>query len=218
MMIYRYAKPRIGAKTDSRPQMPTAVLPPESVRRAADLARGPGGHVAGTGDGCRWEKMCAHRILTDRLAEFGASSKLNAELPFLQTLKAEGRTTAEDFLKSRGSDLGLDRGYRRSSGGMLTMSPIDLIGLLGILFGLDDATHFEGAAPAGMGLGLPHRVAAIGCGAHGSLPHHVAVVPLRCVGGATSCRSYKDIFMVGIPGAMIVLLVFIALGSLVASF
>ena len=74
------------------------------------------------------------------------------------------------------------------------MSPIDLIGLLGLLFGLDDATHFEGAAPAGMGLGLPHRVAAIGCGAHGSLPHH------------------------SIPGAMIALVVVIVLGSLVGSF
>jgi hypothetical protein len=41
--------------------------------------------------------MRSHRILTDKLAEFGASSKLNAELPFLQILKAEGRTTAEDF-------------------------------------------------------------------------------------------------------------------------
>jgi hypothetical protein len=27
--------------------------------------------------------MPTHRILTDKLAEFGASSKLNAELPFL---------------------------------------------------------------------------------------------------------------------------------------
>ena len=47
--------------------------------------------------GRRWAKMRTNRILTDKLAEFGASSKLNAELPFLQMLNAEGRTTAEDF-------------------------------------------------------------------------------------------------------------------------
>ena len=60
----------------------------------------------GTGEGPRWARMRTHRILTDRLAEFGASSKLNAELPFLRLLKAEGRTTAEQFLKSHGADLG----------------------------------------------------------------------------------------------------------------
>jgi NTE family protein len=49
--------------------------------------------------------MRTHRILTDKLAEFGASSKLNAALPFLQMHKIEGRTTAEDFLKPRGSDV-----------------------------------------------------------------------------------------------------------------
>jgi hypothetical protein len=48
-------------------------------------------------EGHRWAKMRTNRILTDKLAEFGASSKLNAELLFLQMLKAEGRTTAEDF-------------------------------------------------------------------------------------------------------------------------
>jgi len=60
----------------------------------------------GTGEGRRWAKMRTHRILTDKLAEFGASSKLNAELPFLRMLKDEGRKTAEDFLKSHGADLG----------------------------------------------------------------------------------------------------------------
>jgi hypothetical protein len=59
----------------------------------------------GTGEGRRWAKMRTHRILTNKLAEFGASSKLNAALPFLQMHKIEGRTTAEDFLKSHGSDV-----------------------------------------------------------------------------------------------------------------
>jgi NTE family protein len=50
--------------------------------------------------------MLTHRILTDRLAQFGSSSKFNAELSSLQMLKAEGRTTAENFLKSHGWDMG----------------------------------------------------------------------------------------------------------------
>jgi len=60
----------------------------------------------GTGEGCRWARMRTHRILTDKLADFGASSKLNAEAPFLHMLKDEGRKTAEDFLKSHGADVG----------------------------------------------------------------------------------------------------------------
>ena len=60
----------------------------------------------GTGEGCRWARMRTHRILTDKLAEFGSSSKLNAEAPFLQMLKDEGRKTAEDFLKFHGADVG----------------------------------------------------------------------------------------------------------------
>jgi NTE family protein len=60
----------------------------------------------GAGEGCRWARMRTHRILTDKLAEFGASSKLNAELPFLKMLKDEGRKTAEEFLNCHGADLG----------------------------------------------------------------------------------------------------------------
>jgi hypothetical protein len=40
---------------------------------------------------------------------------------------------------------------------MLTMSPIDLIGPLGILVGLGGATYFEGAALAGIDPGLLYR-------------------------------------------------------------
>lgn len=60
----------------------------------------------GTGEGRRWAGMHTHRILSDKLAEFGASSKLNAERPFLQMLKEEGRKAAEEFLKMHGQDLG----------------------------------------------------------------------------------------------------------------
>jgi NTE family protein len=67
------------------------------LRQAAD---------PGHGEGARWAGMRTHRIMTDKLAEFGASSKLNAEWEFLSMLKAEGRKSAGDFLISQGADLG----------------------------------------------------------------------------------------------------------------
>jgi NTE family protein len=67
------------------------------LRQAAD----PGG-----GEGARWARMRTHRIMSDRLAEFGASSKLNAEWEFLALLKEEGRKSAEEFLASHGTDVG----------------------------------------------------------------------------------------------------------------
>ena len=60
----------------------------------------------GTGEGARWAQMRTHRILTDKLAELGASSKLNAEWEFLKMLKAEGRQSADEFLAAHGEDLG----------------------------------------------------------------------------------------------------------------
>ena len=67
------------------------------MRQAAD---------PGTGEGRRWAGMLTHRIVSDKLAEFGASSKLNAESPFLHLLKDEGRRAAEEFLQAHGEDLG----------------------------------------------------------------------------------------------------------------
>jgi NTE family protein len=67
------------------------------LRQAAD----PGG-----GEGARWAQMRTHRIITDRLAEFGASSKLNAERAFLTMLKEEGRRCAGAFLLAHSDDLG----------------------------------------------------------------------------------------------------------------
>jgi NTE family protein len=67
------------------------------LRQAAD---------PGHGEGARWARMRTHRIMTDKLAEFGASSKLNAEWEFLSMLKAEGRKSASDFLINHGADLG----------------------------------------------------------------------------------------------------------------
>ncbi|MGC1577092.1 MAG: patatin-like phospholipase family protein [Beijerinckiaceae bacterium] len=67
------------------------------LRQAAD---------PGSGEGARWAGMRTHRIMTDRLAEFGASSKLNAEWDFLTLLKEEGRRCADAFLATHGEDIG----------------------------------------------------------------------------------------------------------------
>ena len=61
---------------------------------------------AGNGEGARWAQMRAHRIMTDMLAEFGASSKLNAEWGFISKLHAEGRRAAGAFIDQHGSDIG----------------------------------------------------------------------------------------------------------------
>ena len=61
---------------------------------------------AGTGEGARWAQMRAHRIKSDMLVQFGASSKLNAEWEFVAMLRAEGRRAASEFLDLSGDDLG----------------------------------------------------------------------------------------------------------------
>jgi NTE family protein len=60
----------------------------------------------GSGEGARWAGMRTHSIRSDRLAEFGASSKLNAEWKFVAMLKEEGRRCAGEFLAEHGDDLG----------------------------------------------------------------------------------------------------------------
>jgi NTE family protein len=60
----------------------------------------------GAGEGARWARMRTHRIVTDVLAEFGASSKLNAEWDFVSMLRTEGRHAAGEFLKTNGEHLG----------------------------------------------------------------------------------------------------------------
>jgi NTE family protein len=67
------------------------------LRQAAD---------PGTGEGARWARMRTHRIMTDKLAELGARSKLNAEREFLALLKEEGRRSADEFLLAHGDDIG----------------------------------------------------------------------------------------------------------------
>ena len=84
------------------------------LRQAAD---------PGHGEGARWAGMRTHRIMTDKLAEFGASSKLNAEWEFLAMLKAEGRKSAGDFLTQswRRSRHQVERRSRRAAGGVLSV-------------------------------------------------------------------------------------------------
>lgn len=60
----------------------------------------------GTGEGARWARMKTHRIKSDMLAAFGASSKLNAEWAFVSTLRDEGRRAASEFIDRHGADLG----------------------------------------------------------------------------------------------------------------
>jgi NTE family protein len=50
--------------------------------------------------------MRIHRITSDRMAELGYSSKLNAEWEFLTMLRAEGRSSAEDFYRAQKDELG----------------------------------------------------------------------------------------------------------------
>jgi NTE family protein len=60
----------------------------------------------GHGEGARWAGMRTHRIMSDALTNFGASSKLNAEWEFVSLLKEEGRKSAEAFLTAHGEDIG----------------------------------------------------------------------------------------------------------------
>jgi len=60
----------------------------------------------GHGEGARWAGMRMHRIMTDALADFGASSKLNAEWDFVSLLKEEGRKSADTFVTTHGEDIG----------------------------------------------------------------------------------------------------------------
>jgi NTE family protein len=60
----------------------------------------------GHGEGARWAGMRTHRIMSDKLAAFGASSKLNAEWEFVSLLKEEGRRSTDAFLTAHGENIG----------------------------------------------------------------------------------------------------------------
>ena len=79
-------------------------------------------------------------------------------------------------------------------------------------------TYLRLAAEAQIDPALLHRVATISAGTLDSLPHNGAVVSLLAVCGLTHRESYRDMVMVGIAGAVLALLVVIALGSALGSF
>jgi len=79
-------------------------------------------------------------------------------------------------------------------------------------------TYMRVAAEEGIDPAVMHRVAVIGAGTLDSLPHNGAIVTLLAICGSTHRESYLDILMVAIVGALIALVVVIALGSAFGSF
>ncbi len=79
-------------------------------------------------------------------------------------------------------------------------------------------TYLALAAQQGIDPALLHRVAVIGAGTLDSLPHNGAVVTLLAVCGSTHGKSYFDIVMVGIVGAILGLVAVIVLGGTFGSF
>ena len=79
-------------------------------------------------------------------------------------------------------------------------------------------TYMRLAAETGIDPALMHRVAVIGSGTLDSLPHNGAVVTLLAVCGSTHGKSYLDIFMVAIVGAILALAAVIVLGTAFGSF
>lgn len=53
-----------------------------------------------------WAEMRLHLVNSDLVTALGASSKLNAEWPFLTMLRDEGRRAAQAFLAEKGANLG----------------------------------------------------------------------------------------------------------------
>ena len=90
----------------------------------------------------------------------------------------------------------------------------------GLTIALDalGATYMQLAYELGIDPALMHRVAVIGAGTLDSLPHNGAVVTLLAVCGSTHGKSYFDIVMVGIVGALVALVAVIALGTFFGSF
>jgi H+/gluconate symporter-like permease len=79
-------------------------------------------------------------------------------------------------------------------------------------------TYMALADELGIDPALMHRVAVIGAGTLDSLPHNGAVVTLLAVCGSTHGKSYFDIVMVGIVGAIVALVAVIVLGTMFGSF
>ncbi|HXW70963.1 MAG TPA: patatin-like phospholipase family protein [Methylocella sp.] len=60
----------------------------------------------GNTEGAQWAGMRIHIVSNEVMTRLGASSKLNAEWPFLSFLRDEGRKAAQTFLRTHAQDLG----------------------------------------------------------------------------------------------------------------
>jgi H+/gluconate symporter-like permease len=78
--------------------------------------------------------------------------------------------------------------------------------------------YLQIAAEQGIDPALLHRVAVIGAGTLDSLPHNGAVITLLAVCGSTHRKSYFDIVMCSVVGAVLGLISVIVLGSKFGSF
>jgi H+/gluconate symporter-like permease len=79
-------------------------------------------------------------------------------------------------------------------------------------------TYMRLASETGIDPALMHRAAVIGSGTLDSLPHNGAVVTLLAVCGSTHGKSYFDILMVAVVGAILALAAVIILGTAFGSF
>ena len=61
----------------------------------------------GNSEGAQWAGMRIHRVASEMMTDLGASSKLNAEWDFFCLLRDEGRKSAQVFLETHASDLGI---------------------------------------------------------------------------------------------------------------
>ncbi len=90
----------------------------------------------------------------------------------------------------------------------------------GLTIALDalGSTYLRIASETGIDPALLHRVAVMSAGTLDSLPHNGAVVTMLAVCGSTHAKSYLDIVMVAIVGAILALAAVIILGTLFGSF
>ncbi len=90
----------------------------------------------------------------------------------------------------------------------------------GLTIALDalGSTYLRIASETGIDPALLHRVAVMSAGTLDSLPHNGAVVTMLAVCGSTHAKSYLDIVMVAIVGAILALAAVIVLGTLFGSF
>lgn len=66
---------------------------------------------AGQCEGAKWAGMRVHQIVSDKMSEFGYTSKLNAEWPFLCMLRDEGRQCADQWLAAHADVLGKESSF-----------------------------------------------------------------------------------------------------------